>query len=100
MADMSASASVAVTQLVPLAQEVDQNKVTPGILGFIVFAVLAAAVWGLMKSMNRHMSRVDFKLPGEDRDSSGESGGEASDDGEGLGSGATAGSGKNGEKSA
>ncbi|GAA2320800.1 hypothetical protein GCM10010431_47560 [Streptomyces kunmingensis] len=50
------------THLVPLAaQEVDENKVTPGVLGFIVFAVMALAVWGLMKSMNRHMGKVDFK---------------------------------------
>ncbi|MFB6678647.1 hypothetical protein ACFVDQ_04925 [Streptomyces sp. NPDC057684] len=61
MPDMSASASLAMTHLVPLAKEVDENKVTPGVLGFIVFAVMAAAVWGLMKSMNRHMGKVDFK---------------------------------------
>lgn len=48
------------THLVPLAKEVDENKVTPGVLGFIVFAVMALAVWGLMKSMNRHMKKVDF----------------------------------------
>ncbi len=51
------------TQLVTLAKEVDKDKVTPGVLGFIVFAVMAVAVWGLMKSMNHHMSRVDFKEP-------------------------------------
>ncbi|WP_055697682.1 MULTISPECIES: hypothetical protein [Streptomyces] len=49
------------THLVPLAKEVDDDKVTPGVLGFIVFAVMALAVWGLMKSMNRHMGKVDFK---------------------------------------
>jgi len=48
------------THLVPLA-EVDENKVTPGVLGFIVFAVMALAVWGLMKSMSKQMNRVDFK---------------------------------------
>ncbi|TQL20533.1 hypothetical protein FBY37_2490 [Streptomyces sp. SLBN-134] len=48
------------THLVPLAKELDEDKVTPGVLGFIVFAVMALAVWGLMKSMNRHMGRVDF----------------------------------------
>jgi hypothetical protein len=48
-------------QLLPLAQELDENKVTPGLLGFVVFAVLGAAVWMLMKSMNRHMNRVDFE---------------------------------------
>ncbi|MCX5376283.1 hypothetical protein [Streptomyces sp. NBC_00091] len=52
----------AVTQLLPLAADsFDKNKVTPGILGFIVFAALAIGVWGLMKSMNRHMGRVDFQ---------------------------------------
>ncbi|OIJ88530.1 hypothetical protein BIV25_36895 [Streptomyces sp. MUSC 14] len=49
------------THLVPLAKEVDENKVTPGVLGFIVFAVMALAVWGLMKSMSKHMGKVDFK---------------------------------------
>lgn len=61
---MSASVSLAVTHLVPLAKEVDQNKVTPGVLGFIVFAVMALAVWGLMKSMSKHMQKVDFKESG------------------------------------
>jgi hypothetical protein len=55
------SASLALTHLVPLAKEVDENKVTPGVLGFIVFAVMALAVWGLMKSMNRHMGKVTFE---------------------------------------
>ena len=61
--------SLAVTHLVPLAKEVDENKVTPGVLGFIVFAVMALAVWGLMKSMNKHMGKVDFKTgPEQERD--------------------------------
>ncbi|MEV2249752.1 hypothetical protein AB0I94_04185 [Streptomyces sp. NPDC050147] len=53
------------THLVPLAKEVDDDKVTPGVLGFIVFAVMAVAVWGLMKSMNKHMRKVDFQEPAE-----------------------------------
>ncbi|WP_030903417.1 hypothetical protein [Streptomyces sp. NRRL F-5126] len=52
-------ATHAVTNMVTLA-EVNQDKVTPGLLGFVVFAVLAVGVWQLMKSMNRHMARVDF----------------------------------------
>ncbi|MDG9722165.1 MULTISPECIES: hypothetical protein [unclassified Streptomyces] len=60
MPDMSASASLAMTHLVTLA-ELDEDKVTPGVLGFIVFAVMALAVWGLMRSMSRHMGKVDFK---------------------------------------
>lgn len=58
---MSAT-QAALTQLLPLAGDsFDKNKVTPGILGFIVFAALAVGVWALMKSMNRHMGRVDFQ---------------------------------------
>jgi len=49
------------THLVPLAAEVDEDKVTPGVLGFIVFAVMALAVWALMKSMNKQMGRIEFK---------------------------------------
>ncbi|WAZ23778.1 hypothetical protein STRCI_005145 [Streptomyces cinnabarinus] len=60
MPDMSASASLAMTHLATLAKEVDEDKVTPGVLGFIVFAVMALAVWGLMKSMNKHMGKVAF----------------------------------------
>ncbi|MFF5974085.1 hypothetical protein ACFY7C_21440 [Streptomyces sp. NPDC012769] len=57
----SMSAHLALTQLVPFAaEELDKNKVTPGVLGFVVFAVLALAVWMLMKSMNRHMHKIDF----------------------------------------
>ncbi len=52
------------THLATLAAEVDEDKVTPGVLGFIVFAAMALAVWALMKSMTRHMGRVDFKEPG------------------------------------
>ncbi|MFF4404046.1 hypothetical protein ACFY2W_16775 [Streptomyces sp. NPDC001262] len=48
------------SNLVPLAADLDQNKVTPGVLGFIVFALIGGAVWLLMKSMNKHMKRVDF----------------------------------------
>lgn len=61
----SVNVHLAMTHLVPLAKEVDDDKVTPGVLGFIVFAVMAVAVWGLMKSMNKHMRKVDFKEPAE-----------------------------------
>ncbi|MFE7115980.1 hypothetical protein ACFU99_11235 [Streptomyces sp. NPDC057654] len=61
---MSATASLAVTHLVPLAaSDLDKNKVTPGVLGFIVFALIGGAVWLLMKSMNKHMRKVDFDEP-------------------------------------
>ncbi|MFE3597951.1 hypothetical protein ACFXP3_29195 [Streptomyces sp. NPDC059096] len=60
-------ATQAMTQLVPLAKELDENKVTPGVLGFIVFAVMAGGVWLLMKSMTRHMGKVDFEEAPEPR---------------------------------
>ncbi|RFU85536.1 hypothetical protein DY218_16785 [Streptomyces triticagri] len=60
------NANLALTQLLPLAEELDKDKVTPGVLGFVVFAALAVGVWFLMKSMNRHMARVDFEEEPED----------------------------------
>ena len=59
------------THLVSFAAEVDEDKVTPGVLGFIVFAVLALAVWGLMKSMNKQMGRIDFKEASDPEETSG-----------------------------
>ncbi len=56
------------THLVVLAKEVDEDKVTPGVLGFIVFAAMALAVWALMKSMTRHMGKVDFADPADGGD--------------------------------
>lgn len=49
------------THAATLAKELDENKVTPGVLGFLVFAALAVGVWFLMKSMNRHMGQIDFE---------------------------------------
>ncbi|UNZ17591.1 hypothetical protein [Streptomyces sp. 891-h] len=66
-------------QVLPLAKDLDENKVTPGVLGFIVFAVIGAAVWMLMKSMNKHMKRVDFEeRPAEGEPAPGESPDESS----------------------
>lgn len=76
-------ATQALTHLVPLAEELDKNKVTPGVLGFIVFAALAVGVWLLMKSMNRHMGKVDFEEAPDPA---------AADVAEPVGSGASAGS--------
>ncbi|MBV9023659.1 MAG: hypothetical protein JO362_07660 [Streptomycetaceae bacterium] len=46
--------------LVPLA-DFNQNKVTPGLLGFVVFAAIAGACWLLMKSMNKQFKKIDFE---------------------------------------
>ncbi|MGP3954155.1 hypothetical protein [Streptomyces sp. 7N604] len=57
----SAWGTPALTPLVPLAKELDENQVTPGVLGFIVFALLGGAVWLLMKSMNKQFRKIDFE---------------------------------------
>ncbi|ANZ16594.1 membrane protein [Streptomyces noursei ATCC 11455] len=63
---MSATSTLALTHFVTLADSFDKDKVTPGVLGFIVFAVIGGAVWLLMKSMNKHMRKVDFEETPED----------------------------------
>ncbi|MEK8172356.1 hypothetical protein NKH77_33245 [Streptomyces sp. M19] len=59
---MSATSTLAVTHASSVLQlaEYDKDKVTPGVLGFIVFALIGGAVWLLMKSMTKHMKQVDF----------------------------------------
>lgn len=47
--------------LLAAAEELDETKVTPGVLGFLVFAALGVAVWMLLKSMNRQIQRIDFE---------------------------------------
>ncbi|NUU20087.1 MAG: hypothetical protein HOV68_01005 [Streptomycetaceae bacterium] len=49
--------------MTPLALQlaVEEDKVTPGLLGFTVVAVLAVATWLLLKSMNKQLKRVDFE---------------------------------------
>jgi hypothetical protein len=51
----------ALHQLAPLAAELDQNKVTPGLLGFVIFAVIALGLWALMKNMGKQMKKIDFE---------------------------------------
>ena len=40
---------------------VDDAKVTPGVLGFVVVALLGVATWLLIRSMTRHLRKVDFE---------------------------------------
>lgn len=70
---MSTSAPLATepdpTSLLLLAEKLDESKVTPGVLGFLVFAVMGLAVWWLMRSMSRRMDAVkdkQFPAPGAD----------------------------------
>ncbi|MGP4112536.1 hypothetical protein ACTWP5_16695 [Streptomyces sp. 4N509B] len=49
---------------IPLADELDKYTVTPGVLGFVVFAVLGVGVWILLKSMSKHLGKIDFEVEG------------------------------------
>lgn len=63
--------------MTPLAA-VDPARVTPGLAGFLVTLALAVATWLLLRSMIRHLRRVDFV---EEPDAPDEGGGEADDEG-------------------
>lgn len=65
-------------ELVQLAKDFDDNKVTPGVLGFLVFAAMGLVVWFLMKSMNRRMENVRFTEEPTDREDSSSSSSSAS----------------------
>ena len=39
---------------------VSEDRVTPGLLGFLVVAVLGVATWFLIKSMNKQLKKIDF----------------------------------------
>jgi hypothetical protein len=47
-------------ELLPLARELDEYTVTPGVLGFVVFAVLGVGVWILLKSMSKHLGKISI----------------------------------------
>lgn len=55
-----ASLAVHAGHLTQLA-DFDQNKVTPGLIGFVVFAAIGGASWLLMKSMNKQFKKIDFE---------------------------------------
>ncbi|WP_436776098.1 hypothetical protein [Yinghuangia sp. YIM S09857] len=46
----------------------EEDKVTPGLLGFTVVALLAMATWLLLRSMNKQIRRVNFEEPPPRRD--------------------------------
>lgn len=54
-----------------LRRAVEESQVTPGVLGFLVVALLGVATYLLIRSMNRQIRRID--LP-EDDDAGGEGG--------------------------
>jgi hypothetical protein len=61
---MSAVEGVRAAVLVA-TQAVDDNDVSPGVLGFIVVALLGVATWLLLRSMTRQLKKID--LPDDDQ---------------------------------
>jgi hypothetical protein len=54
-------AQAAATHLPLAVKDLDENKVTPGLLGFVVFACMAAALWLLLRNMNKQFKKIDFE---------------------------------------
>lgn len=46
--------------MLTLLATVDESKVTPGLLGFVVVALLGVATYLLIRSMNRQIRRIDL----------------------------------------
>lgn len=42
----------------------DPGRVTPGVLGFLLVALLGVATWLLVRSMNRQMKKIDIPPEG------------------------------------
>jgi hypothetical protein len=38
----------------------DEDRVAPGLLGFLVVAALGVATWFLIKSMSKQLKKIDF----------------------------------------
>ena len=55
-----------VTVVVGLLSAVDKSEVNPGVLGFVVVALLGVATWLLIRSMHRQLRKVDFEERDED----------------------------------
>lgn len=49
----------------PTDGDLNIYTVTPGISGFIAFFLLAVVLWFLLRSMGRHMRRVDRRNEGQ-----------------------------------
>ncbi len=49
-----------------LALSLDPNKVSPGLLGFIIVCILGVAVWLLCRNMGKRLNRLDAEYAVED----------------------------------
>jgi hypothetical protein len=93
---VNATLGTAAAQLVPLAvKDLDENKVTPGLLGFVIFALIGLSLWWLMKNMNKQFKKIDFEEPSEHPEHQEAQDKASAGSGSGSGSGSE-GSGRNG----
>jgi hypothetical protein len=52
----------------PVVRAIQDNKVSPGVLGFLVVAALGVATWFLIRSMTRQIHKIDFSEDAIDRE--------------------------------
>ena len=50
----------AVVLAAPVLRAIQDQKVSPGVLGFLVVAALGVATWLLIRSMTRQIHKIDF----------------------------------------
>ena len=56
--------TLALTAVGPAVRAVEESNVNPGLLGFVVVALLGVATWLLIRTMNRQIKKID--LPDDD----------------------------------
>ena len=64
----------AAAMAVSVVRAVDDTDVSPGVIGFIVVALLGVATWLLLRSMLRQLKKIDLPdddQPDESREQSG-----------------------------
>jgi hypothetical protein len=62
------SAVLAVPIVLPIAAVLTDQEVSPGVLGFVVVALLGVATWLLVRSMQRQIKKIDIPDEGAPTD--------------------------------
>jgi hypothetical protein len=52
----------------PVVRAIQDQKVSPGVLGFLVVAAIGVATWLLIRSMNRQLHKISFSEDTIDRE--------------------------------
>jgi hypothetical protein len=53
---------------VPVVRAIQDQKVSPGVLGFLVVAAIGVATWLLIRSMGRQLKKISFSEDAIDRE--------------------------------